>query len=54
LENKIHKYLKDYYGKKNNTSIEGNVYYYFSGEVAVKNHGWEGITSFEQLVKRFL
>lgn len=33
LENKMHKYLKDYYGKRNNTCMEGNVYYYFNGEV---------------------
>jgi hypothetical protein len=54
LENRIHKYLKDYYGKRNNTSIEGNVYYYFNGEVAVKSHSWDRITSFEQLIDKLL
>jgi hypothetical protein len=53
-ENQIHKYLKNYYDKGNNTSIEGKTYYYFDGEVAVEDHGWEEITSFEQLVKKLL
>ncbi len=26
----------------------------FNGEVAVKNHGWQRITSFEQLVNKLL
>jgi hypothetical protein len=51
LENQIHKYLKNYYDKGNNTSIEGKTYY---GEVAVEDHGWEEITSFEQLVNKLL
>jgi hypothetical protein len=46
LENQIH--------KGNNTSIEGNFYCYFNGEVAVKKHGWEEIISFKQLVNRLL
>jgi len=54
LENQIHKYLKNYYGKGNNTSIEGKTYYYFDGEVAVKNHGWEEIKRFDQLVNKLL
>ena len=54
LENKIHKYLKNYYDKGNNTSIKGRTYYYLDGEVAVKNHGWKEITSFEQLVNKLL
>lgn len=54
LENQIHKYLKNYYDKGNNTKIEEKVYYYFDGEVAVKNHGWEEITDFEQLVNKLL
>ena len=54
LENKIHKYLKNYYDKGNNTGIKDKTYYYLDGEVAVKNHGWEEITSFEQLVNKLL
>jgi len=54
LENQIHKYLKNYYDTGNNTAIEEKTYYYFDGEVAVKNHGWEEITSFEQLVNKLL
>jgi len=54
LENQIHKYLKNYYDKGNNTGIEEKIYYYFDGEVGVKNHGWEKITSFDQLVNKLL
>lgn len=50
----IHKYLNEYYGEGNTSKIEGNVYYYFDGEVAVKKHRWEQITGFEQLVNRLL
>jgi hypothetical protein len=52
LKNQIHKYLKNYYDKGNNTGIEGNTYYYFDSEVAVKNYGWEEIISLEQLVNK--
>ncbi|MEW6002520.1 MAG: hypothetical protein AB1638_07750 [Nitrospirota bacterium] len=54
LENQIHKYLKNYYDKGNNTGIEGKTYYYFDGEVAVKNHGWEEITELRELVNKLL
>jgi hypothetical protein len=54
LEKEIHKYLNGYYGKDNSSEIDRNVYYYFNGEVAVKNHGWQEITDFEQLVKKLL
>ena len=54
LENQIHKYLKNYYDRGNNTGIEEKTYYYFHGEVAVKKHSWEEITSFEQLVNKLL
>lgn len=54
LENQIHKYLKNYYDQGNNTGIKDKTYYYFDGEVAVKNHGWEEITSFKQLVNKLL
>lgn len=54
LENHIHKYLKNYYDKGNNTNIEGDVYYYFYGEVSVKNHGWEEITDMQQIIDKLL
>jgi hypothetical protein len=52
LEKQIHEYLVDYYGEGNTFEIDGNVYYYWHGEVAVKNHGWVEITELEQLVSR--
>lgn len=54
LENQIRKYLKNYYDKGNNTGIKGETYYYFDGEVAVKNHGWTEIADCEQLISRLL
>lgn len=54
LGNQIHKYLKNYYDKGNNTNIKGNIYYYFDGEVAVKKHEWEEIKNCEQLVNKLL
>ena len=38
IENKIHEYLTNYYGTGNTSEIDGDVYYYWNGEVAVKNH----------------
>jgi hypothetical protein len=54
LEKEIHNYLINYYGKGNTSEIDSNVYYYIYGEVAVKNHGWQEITDFEQLVNKLL
>lgn len=54
VENKIHEYLNNYYDIGNTSEIDKNVYYYFDGEVAVKNHGWDQITNFEQLVNKLL
>jgi hypothetical protein len=54
LGRKIHKYLKNYYGTGNTSEIDGDVYYYWYGEIAVKYFGWEEITSFKQLVNRLL
>jgi len=54
VEKDIHKYLFNYYGRGNTSEIDNNVYFYFNGEVAVKNHGCEEITNFEQLVDRLL
>ncbi len=54
LNTQIHRYLKNYYDKENNTSIEGDVYYYFNDGVAVKNHGWEEIINTKQLINKLL
>ncbi len=54
LQKEVHKYLRDYYDRGNVTEIDGNVYCYFNGEVAVKQHGWEKITNLEQIVNRLL
>lgn len=54
LQKEVHKYLLNYYDRGNVTEIDGNVYCYFNGEVAVKQHGWEEITDFEQIVNRLL
>lgn len=54
LRRGIHKYLNEYYDEGNTSKIEGNVYYYFDGEVAVEKHGWKQITDFEQLVNKLL
>jgi len=54
LKRESHKYLINYYGRGNTSEVEKNAYYYFNGEVAVKQHGWEEITSFEQLVNKLL
>ena len=54
IENKIHEYLTNYYGEGNTSEIDGDIYYYWNGEVAVKNQGWRKITSFDQLVSKLL
>ena len=54
LEHKVHKYLFEYYGDGNVTEIKQGTYYYFNGEVAVKDLGWQRITSFKQLVNKLL
>ena len=54
LKKKVHKYLRSYYGRGNNTEVEKNVYYYLDREVAVKRNGWEEITNYEQLVNHLL
>lgn len=50
LERRIHNYLRTYYPGK--SAREGNVYFYFGGEVAVEYEGWEEIKSVDQLLKR--
>ena len=54
LEQEIHKYLFAYYGKGNTLKVENDIYYYFNGEVIVKDYGWQRITSFKQLVGKLL
>ncbi len=54
LELEIHKYLFTYYGKGNTSQVENDVYFYFNGEIAVKDLGWQRITSFKQLVNKLL
>ncbi len=34
--------------------VKNNIYYFFNGEVAVKVHGWQRITGFQQLVNKLL
>lgn len=54
LESQIYEYLNNYYGSGNTSEIDGNVYCYWHGEVAVKNYGWQEVRSFEQLVNKLL
>ncbi len=54
LERLIHAYLMDYYGTGNTSEIDGNTYFYWHGEVAVKKYGWERVTSFKQIVNKLL
>ena len=54
LEKEIHKYLLAYYGDGNVSEVKHDVYYYFDGEVAVKDLGWQEVTSFKQLVNKLL
>jgi hypothetical protein len=53
-DKKIKNYLRDYYGKGNTSEIDGNVYYYWYGEIAVKYCGRQEITDFQQIVNRLL
>lgn len=50
----IHKYLIDYYGIGNTSEIDGNIYYYWHGEIAVKQGGWQEIEDYKQIVDRLL
>ncbi|MBM4135826.1 MAG: hypothetical protein FJ241_03240, partial [Nitrospira sp.] len=52
VDRKINNYLKDYYGKGNTSEIDGDDYYYFYGEIAVRYCGWQEITDFQQLVNK--
>lgn len=50
LERKIHHYLKTYYPEE--SERDGNIYFYFGGEVAVEYEGWEEIKSADELLRR--
>ena len=54
LEKEIHKYLLAYYGDGNVSEVKHDVYYYFDGEVAVKDLGWQEVTNFKQIVNKLL
>ena len=54
LEKEIHRFLVSYYGRGSNSEIDNDVYFYFNGEVAVKNYGWKEITSYKELVNQLL
>ncbi|MBS1259567.1 MAG: hypothetical protein MAG551_02640 [Candidatus Scalindua arabica] len=54
LENKIHEYLINYYGEGSTPEIDGDVYYYWNGEVTVKELGRQVITNFKQLINKLL
>jgi hypothetical protein len=46
--------LINYYGEGNTSEVDGNDYYYWYGEIAVRQRGWEEITDFKQLVNKLL
>lgn len=54
VDKQIHSYLKDYYGAGNTSEIDGNDYYYWYGETAVRYCGWQEIEDFKQIVDRLL
>lgn len=54
LENKIHDFLKNYYGKKCLTEITDDVYYFHNGEVGVKCIGWQEVKNFKELVLKLI
>ena len=54
LERQIKGYLKNYYGVGNTRQIDGDVYFYFYGEIAVKATGWLNVTDLKQVIDRLL
>ena len=54
VDRKIKNILSDYYGKGNTSQIDGDVYYYWHDEIAVKYCGRQEITDFEQIIRRLL
>lgn len=54
LEKKIDRYLRGYYGREGFHEVDGDTYYYHSGEVAVKNSGWEEVEDMQQIINDLL
>jgi hypothetical protein len=54
LEKIIQEFLIDYYGAGNTSEVDGNDYYYWHGQIAVKYRGWEEISDLKQIVDRLL
>lgn len=54
LEKQIKGYLKNYYGVGNTYQVEGDIYFYFYGEIAVKVTGWTEVGDFKQVIDRLL
>jgi hypothetical protein len=54
LEEQIHEYLIDYYGIRNTSEVNANVYYYWNGEIAVRHSSWEEINNTRQIINRLL
>jgi hypothetical protein len=51
-DRKIENILRDYYGKA--SQIDGDIYYYWHGEIAVKYCSRQEIIDFQQIVNRLL
>ena len=51
VEEKIQDYLKAYYGDVETECVD-DTWYYFSGEVAVKCHGYSEVTNSNYVVER--
>lgn len=54
VDRKIRNDLRNYYGEGNTSQIDGDVYYYWYGEIAVKYCGWEKTTDFQQIINKLL
>ncbi len=54
IEKIIQIFLIDYYGEGNTSEVDGNDYYYWHGEIAVRYRGWEEISDIKQIVGRLL
>ena len=54
LDWQIKEYLSSYYGIGNTCQVEGDIYFYFDGEIAVKATGWLEVKDFKQVVDRLL
>lgn len=54
VDNQVHETLSNYYGTDNTSEIDGDDYYYFNSEIAVRYCGWQEITDYKQIVDRLL